>query len=99
MLKHFSTICILVVSTQQCNYNLLRLGHRLNRPPLASAVVYQLMLQCWNIPNAERPTFEVIKQNMQNEMQLVDSEFFHALIIKISEAEIEYRALFLNLAS
>ena len=45
-------------------FDLLRNGHRMERPPYASNEVYAIMLNCWQQLPALRPTFTGLVQEM-----------------------------------
>lgn len=45
-------------------FDLLRNGHRMEKPPYASTEVYQIMLNCWNQSPAIRPMFTNLVQDI-----------------------------------
>ncbi|XP_060573437.1 fibroblast growth factor receptor 2-like isoform X2 [Ruditapes philippinarum] len=45
-------------------FDLLRNGHRMEKPPYASTEMYQIMLNCWNQSPAMRPLFTNLVQDI-----------------------------------
>ena len=46
--------------------NSLKLGQRLEKPPLCPKRLYNLMLRCWELNNQVRPTFSIVKEKLQD---------------------------------
>ena len=46
--------------------NSLKLGQRLEKPPLCPQRLYKLMLRCWELNNQVRPTFSNVKEKLQD---------------------------------
>ena len=46
--------------------NSLKLGQRLEKPPLCPQRLYNLMLRCWELNNQVRPTFSIVKEKLQD---------------------------------
>jgi serine/threonine protein kinase len=44
--------------------NSLKIGHRLEKPPLCPKRLYNLMLQCWELNPQVRPTFSIVKEKL-----------------------------------
>ena len=44
--------------------NSLKLGHRLEKPPLCPKRLYNLMLQCWELSHRVRPSFSFVKEKL-----------------------------------
>ena len=44
--------------------NSLKLGERLEKPPLCPKHLYNLMLQCWELNPKVRPTFSTVKEKL-----------------------------------
>lgn len=45
-------------------FDLLRNGHRMDRPPYSSNEMYQIMLSCWQQMPVARPTFTNLVQDI-----------------------------------
>lgn len=45
-------------------FDLLRNGHRMEKPPYASTEIYQIMLTCWNQLPGMRPVFTTLVQDL-----------------------------------
>ena len=46
--------------------NSLKLGQRLEKPPLCPKHLYNLMLQCWELNPQVRPTFSIVKEKLRD---------------------------------
>ena len=46
--------------------NSLRMGHRLEKPPLCPKYLYNLMLRCWELNPQVRPTFSLVKEKLRD---------------------------------
>jgi len=45
-------------------FDLLRNGHRMDKPPYSSLEMYQIMLSCWQQLPGDRPTFTNLVQDI-----------------------------------
>ncbi|XP_065176020.1 platelet-derived growth factor receptor beta-like isoform X2 [Sycon ciliatum] len=57
----------------------LALGHRLQRPPVYSQDLYEMMCKCWSIEHAKRPSFKQLACHAQcqlNDQNLLESDEF-----------------------
>ncbi|WAR22012.1 FGFR3-like protein [Mya arenaria] len=76
-------------------FELLRNGHRMDRPPYASHEVYQIMLNCWQQLPALRPTFTDLVQEMDriltskagNGEEYLDLEPFETVLMSSSDSQ------------
>ena len=46
--------------------NSLKVGKRLEKPPLCPKYLYNLMLRCWELNPQVRPTFSMVKEKLQD---------------------------------
>ncbi|XP_045188886.1 fibroblast growth factor receptor 2-like isoform X2 [Mercenaria mercenaria] len=76
-------------------FDLLRNGHRMEKPPYASTEMYQIMLNCWNQSPGLRPMFTNLVQDIDriltskagNGEEYLDLEHFETVLMSSSDSQ------------
>ncbi|XP_060515844.1 fibroblast growth factor receptor homolog 1-like isoform X2 [Cylas formicarius] len=55
-------------------YQLLRNGHRMEKPPCCSLEIYMLMRECWNYQPRERPVFSELVEDLDRILTITANE-------------------------
>ncbi|XP_018351953.1 PREDICTED: fibroblast growth factor receptor homolog 1-like isoform X1 [Trachymyrmex septentrionalis] len=55
-------------------FQLLRTGHRMEKPPCCSIEIYMLMRDCWSYQHSERPTFVELVEDLDRILTITANE-------------------------